>query len=92
MYLIPENHNNKKSLVHCTLLVYHNLYCSVAIYAFFDALYAVLLQYVLLNSNSCCFVTILLQFTLFCRDDMIGAKYALSQALLGWFPGTFNFY
>ena len=47
----------------------------------FDALYAVLLQYVLLFSNSCSFFTILLQFTLFCRDDMNVAKYALSQAL-----------
>ena len=59
---------------------------------YFDALYALGLQYVLLYSSSCDFDTILLQFTLFCRGDMIVAKYALSQALLGWFPGTFNFY
>ena len=47
----------------------------------FDALYALGLQYVLLYSNLFDFVTILLQFTLFYRDDMIVAKYALSQAL-----------
>ena len=48
---------------------------------YFDALYGVLVQYVLLYCDLCDFVTILSQFTLFCRDEMIGAKYALSQAL-----------
>ena len=90
MYLIPENHRKITGTPYTAGLSQFILFCCNL--CCFDALYTVLLQYVLLYSNSCSFVTILLQFTLFCRDDMIGAKYALSQALLGWFPGTFNFY
>ena len=58
----------KKSLIRCTLLVYYNLYCSVAIYA-------VLMHSILFYCNLCCRIAIhavllpfLLQFTLFCRD------------------------
>ena len=50
IYFIPENHN-KKTLEHRTLLVYHNLYCFVAIYA-------VLIQYILFYCNRCCFIAI----------------------------------
>ena len=89
MYLISENHKKITATPYSAglsqfILFFCNLCCV-------DALYALGLQYVLLYSSSCDFDTILLQFTLFCRGDMIVAKYALSQALLGWFPGTFNF-
>ena len=86
-----ENHKKITGTPYTTGLSQFILFCCNV--CCFDALfYAVLLQFLLLYSNSCGFVTILLQFTLFCRDDMIGAKNALSQALLRWFPGTFNFY
>ena len=41
----------KKSLIRCTLLVYHNLYCSVAIYA-------VLMHSMLFYCNLCCCIAI----------------------------------
>ena len=48
-------------------------------------IYVVLLRFTLFCCDLRCFVAIyavLLRFTLLCRDDMIVAKYALSQALL----------
>ena len=57
MYLISENH--KKSLLHRTVLVCHNLYCSFAIYA-------VLMHSMLLDCNMCCFIAVHATLIPFC--------------------------
>ena len=57
MYLIYGNH--KKSLLHRTVLVCHNLYCSFAIYA-------VLMHSMLLDCNMCCFIAVHATLIPFC--------------------------
>ena len=57
MYLISGNH--KKSLLHRTVLVCHNLYCSFAIYA-------VLMHSMLLDCNMCCFIAVHATLIPFC--------------------------
>ena len=102
IYFIPENHN-KKTLEHRTLLVYHNLYCFVATYAVlmhsmvfccnmccFIAIYAIMLPFCRDLRHFVAIYAVLSQFTLFCRDNMIVAKYALSQALLRVVPRHFE--
>ena len=83
------------SKLYCQTLFRKNLCC-------FDALYGVLLQYVLLYCNLCNFVAIyavLSRFTLFCWN--LRCFVATTQMLQntrsprhswGWFPGTLNFY